>query len=124
MMTHYVRLITSASALIESRKVILTFTFSPSLTFLTKTQNPLKLAMPSPFGLIWLISTSYSLPNSTGQSTLWRLFLAFLGLLFLGLIDVSLHFQVYSLVSTSHRLSIMHRIPGIHEQYAEQIANS
>ena len=84
----YVRLITSASALTESIEATLTLTLSPTLTLRTKTQKPLTAAKPSPFGIISVTSTSYSPPISTGQSALWRLFLAFLGLLFLGLIEI------------------------------------
>lgn len=79
-------MVISASAQPEFMLVIFTFTWSPSLTLPMKTMKPLTVAMPSPFGLIWLMSASYSLPTVTGQYPLPRLFLAFLGGLFLGLI--------------------------------------
>ena len=50
--------------------------------------------MPSPLAIVSVMSTSYSWPISTGHSRLPRLFLAFLGVLFLGLIG---HFLSYSL---------------------------
>ncbi len=92
---NYARLTISASALTESMVTTLTLTFSPILTLGTKIQKPLKVAKPSPFGLIWLISTSYSSPIVTGQLSRWRLFFAFLGLLFLGLIESALPFWFY-----------------------------
>jgi hypothetical protein len=88
---HYTRLTISAYALTESMFVILTFTWSPRLALFMKTRTPLTRAMPFPCGLICLMCTSYSLPTMTGQLPLPPLFLAFLGLLFLGLIGRSLH---------------------------------
>jgi hypothetical protein len=79
-------MIFSASAQVESILVILTVICSPTLAFGTKTGKPLTAAIPSPRGVVSDISTSYVLPTSTGQLPLPRLFLAFLGLRFLGLI--------------------------------------
>ena len=45
---------------------IFTFTWSPGFVFGTKTTRPSIRAMPSPRRLISLMSTSYSLPSSTG----------------------------------------------------------
>ena len=87
----------SASAQTESSFVILTFTWFPRFAPRTKTKKPLTLAMPSPFGLISTMSTSYSFSISTGRSSrpLPRLFLAFLGARFLGLIGHLPRFGYY-----------------------------
>src|SRR2546422_122134 len=61
--THW---ITSPDANLFETRVILTFTWSPGLVFGTKTTRPSTRAMPSPRLLISLMSTSYSLPSSTG----------------------------------------------------------
>ena len=82
-------LVISAYALTESIFVILTFTWSPRLALFMKTKMPLMRAIPFPCGLILFTRTSYSLPTWTGQ--LPPLFLAFLLLLFLGLIGAYLH---------------------------------
>jgi hypothetical protein len=75
-----------ASALMLSTRLILTLTCSPGLALATKTENPLTLPKPSPLGLKSSMSTSYVPPTSTGQSKdLPRLFFAFLGARFLGL---------------------------------------
>src|SRR2546429_3969510 len=57
---------TSPDAKRFETRVILTFTWSPGLVFGTKTTRPSTRAMPSPRLLISLMSTSYSLPSSTG----------------------------------------------------------
>jgi hypothetical protein len=44
----------------------LTLTFCLTCPFLTNNTNPCTLAIPSPCLLISIISTSYSLPTSTG----------------------------------------------------------
>ena len=69
-------------------------------------------AIPSPFGLIWLMRTSYSLPTITGQLPLPPLFLAFLGLLFLGLIGFSLplFYALTVILNLSLSLSFTHKI--------------
>lgn len=67
--------------------MIFTFRWSPGFAFRTKIRKPLTRATPSPLGLVSVMSTSYVLPTSTGQSApLPRLFLAFLGALFDGVI--------------------------------------
>jgi hypothetical protein len=114
-----VYLIISASALIAPVVVILTFRWSPDLASPTKIKKPLILAIPSPSGLISVISTSYSCPNSTGQDStpLPRLFLAFLGLLFDGLIW---HLPLYTLVLiiiTAKGLSVPYLTPRMGQIY-------
>ena len=77
----------SASAHMLSIRVILTFRCSLSLALEMKTEKPSTVATPSPLGLIPSISTSYVSPNFTGQTKpLPRLFFAFLGARFFGLI--------------------------------------
>ena len=76
-----------ASALMLSSRVILILRCSPGLALAMKTEKPSTVVTPSPLGAKSVTSTSYIPPNSTGQSrVLPRLFLAFLGALFLGLI--------------------------------------
>ncbi len=75
--------------------MILTVTWSPSLVLGTNTENPLTRPIPSPLGVVSVMSTSYSLPISTGHSRLPRLFLAFRGVLFLGQIGQRTPFDGY-----------------------------
>jgi len=57
---------TSASQNLRLILVMRTLTLSPGFVFGTKTTSPLIRAMPSPLRLVSWISTSYSLPISTG----------------------------------------------------------
>ena len=57
---------TSASQNLRLIRVMRILTLSPGLVLGTKTTRPLILAMPSPLWLVSWISTSYSLPMSTG----------------------------------------------------------
>src|SRR5438093_12302415 len=57
---------TSPDAKRFETRVILTLTWSPGFVFGTKTTRPSTRAIPSPRLLISLMSTSYSLPSSTG----------------------------------------------------------
>lgn len=57
---------TSASQNLRLIRVTRILTLSPGLVLGTKTTRPLIRAMPSPLRLVSWISTSYSLPISTG----------------------------------------------------------
>ena len=60
----------SAVANLSPTDVILTFAVCPVRPLFTKITNPCTLAIPSPFLLISVICTSYSLPVSTGFALL------------------------------------------------------
>src|SRR6476660_4954552 len=64
----YIYSIGTAVANLSPTCLTLTLTFCLTFPFLTNITNPCTLAIPSPWLLISVISTSYSLPTSTGFS--------------------------------------------------------
>jgi len=87
-------------------------------------KNPLILVMPSPWGPVSVISTSYSFPSSTGQSSpLPRLLLAFLGVLFFGLIGHLPLSTLMTIINAPQSLSVPHVTARASESFRKSLGS-